>query len=66
MQAYQSKEFRKMSPEAKRAALKSSIAALDPDSGFERDFEYEGKTYRAVPLNVVSTEQPSKERPAEG
>ena len=57
MQAYQSKEFREMSPEAKRAALKSAIAAQDPSSGFEREFEVDGKVYHTVSVTELSAEQ---------
>ncbi len=65
MQAFQSEEFRRMSPEAKRAALKSAIAAQDPDSGFSRNFEYAGKRYRTLPLHQLEVEHDDKSGPAE-
>ena len=65
MQAFQSEEFRRMSPEAKRAALKSAIAAQEPESGFQREFEYEGKRYRTIPINRLDPEAGGKERPDE-
>ncbi|MBB4078638.1 hypothetical protein GGR28_001251 [Lewinella aquimaris] len=64
MQAYQSKEFRRLPAQAKRAALKSSIAVQDPDSGFEEVFEHEGKQYRAVPIEEVNQAIEKVERPA--
>ncbi len=57
MRAYQSEEFRKLSPDAKRAALKSAIAAQDPSSGFKREFEVDGKVYHTVSVTELSAEQ---------
>ncbi|MCP9235858.1 hypothetical protein [Lewinella sp. JB7] len=64
MQAYQSKAFRQLPAGAKRAALKSSIAIQDPESGFEEVFEHGGKYYRAVPLEEVTVTTAKVERPA--
>ena len=57
MRAYQSEEFRKLSPQAKRAALKSAIAAQDPNSGFKREFEVDGKVYHTVSITELPAEQ---------
>ncbi len=65
MQAFQSDDFRRMPAEAKRAALKSAIAAQEPGSGFKREFEYDGKYYRSIPINRLDLETEERERPAE-
>lgn len=48
MRAFQSEFFRKLPPHVRRAALESAIAAQDPESGFERQFEYNGKVYKTI------------------
>ncbi|CAH0999600.1 hypothetical protein LEM8419_00900 [Neolewinella maritima] len=65
MRAYQSEEFRKLSPEAKRAALKSAIAAQDPSSGFKRAFEVDGKVYHTVSVSELTSEQLQQSTDAE-
>ena len=54
MRAFQSEFFRSLPPDVQRAALQSAIAAQDPDSGFEREFTYQGKVYRTMPVSEVA------------
>ena len=65
MRAIQSEFFRNLPADVRRAALKSAIASQDPDSGFEREFTYDGKVYRTVPIGEVSPGNETKDRPEE-
>ncbi|WP_420461096.1 hypothetical protein [Neolewinella sp.] len=53
MDAPQSELFRRMPPKVQRAAVKAAIAARRPESGLDATFEFEGRRYRAVPLDEV-------------